>query len=261
MVSIDLNSDLGESFGAWKMGDDASMLDIVTSANIACGFHAGDPAGIFAVLKEAVARGVAIGAHVGYRDLVGFGRRSMEPSSAELIGDVIYQIGALQGLAVAAGTRISYVKPHGALYNTIAKDHRQGADVIAAIKAVDPQLTLLALAGAPIVKQAREEGLHVVCEAFADRAYNPDGSLVNRRRAGAVLHDPTLIAQRMLRWVREGLIEAIDGSLVPVEASSICVHGDNPAAVETARVLKDIFVSNSVQLRSFTQCKEVANNG
>ncbi|MNC49360.1 LamB/YcsF family protein [compost metagenome] len=147
------------------------------------------------------------------------------------------------------------------MYNTIAKDHRQGADVIAAIKAVDPQLTLLALAGAPIVKQAREEGLHVVCEAFADRAYNPDGSLVNRRRAGAVLHDPTLIAQRMLRWVREGLIEAIDGSLVPVEASSICVHGDNPAAVETARVLKDIFVSNSVQLRSFTQCKEVANNG
>ncbi|WMY87497.1 5-oxoprolinase subunit PxpA [Pseudomonas shirazica] len=256
MVKIDLNSDLGESFGPWAMGDDASMLDIVTSANIACGFHAGDPAGILSVLKEAVARGVVIGAHVGYRDLVGFGRRVMEPSSSELIGDVIYQIGALEGLAKAAGTTISYVKPHGALYNTIAKDRRQGADVIAAIKAVNPALTLLVLAGAPIVEQAREAGLKVVCEAFADRAYNSDGSLVNRRIAGAVIHDPELITQRMLRLVREGVVEAVDGSIVPLQADSICVHGDNPAAVQTAKALRDAFEMNNVQLRSFAVVSE-----
>lgn len=256
MVKIDLNSDLGESFGPWAMGDDASMLDIVTSANIACGFHAGDPAGILSVLKEAVARDVVIGAHVGYRDLVGFGRRVMEPSSSELIGDVIYQIGALEGLAKAAGTTISYVKPHGALYNTIAKDRRQGADVIAAIKAVNPALTLLVLAGAPIVEQAREAGLKVVCEAFADRAYNSDGSLVNRRIAGAVIHDPELITQRMLRLVREGVVEAVDGSIVPLQADSICVHGDNPAAVQTAKALRDAFEMNNVHLRSFAVVSE-----
>lgn len=256
MVRIDLNSDLGESFGPWAMGDDASMLDIVTSANIACGFHAGDPAGILSVLKEAVARGVTIGAHVGYRDLVGFGRRVMEPSSSELIGDVIYQIGALEGLAKAAGTSISYVKPHGALYNTIAKDRRQGADVIAAIKAVNPDLTLLVLAGAPIVEQAREAGLRVVCEAFADRAYNSDGSLVNRRLPGAVLHDPAIITQRMLRLVREGVVEAVDGSMVHLQADSICVHGDNPAAVLTAKALREAFEANDVQLRSFTVLSE-----
>ncbi|EPJ2812021.1 MULTISPECIES: LamB/YcsF family protein [Pseudomonas putida group] len=256
MVRIDLNSDLGESFGPWAMGDDASMLDIVTSANIACGFHAGDPAGILSVLKEAVARGVTIGAHVGYRDLVGFGRRVMEPSSSELIGDVIYQIGALEGLAKAAGTSISYVKPHGALYNTIAKDRRQGADVIAAIKAVNPELTLLVLAGAPIVEQAREAGLRVVCEAFADRAYNSDGSLVNRRLPGAVLHDPAIITQRMLRLVREGVVEAVDGSMVHLQADSICVHGDNPSAVLTAKALREAFEANDVQLRSFTVVSE-----
>jgi UPF0271 protein len=256
MVKIDLNSDLGESFGPWAMGDDASMLDIVTSANIACGFHAGDPAGILSVLKEAVARDVVIGAHVGYRDLVGFGRRVMEPSSSELIGDVIYQIGALEGLARAAGTTISYVKPHGALYNTIAKDRRQGADVIAAIKAVNPSLALLVLAGAPIVEQAREAGLKVVCEAFADRAYNSDGSLVNRRIAGAVIHDPELITKRMLRLVREGVVEAVDGSIVPLQADSICVHGDNPAAVQTAKALRDAFEMNNVHLLSFAVVSE-----
>ncbi|TJV93081.1 MAG: LamB/YcsF family protein, partial [Mesorhizobium sp.] len=171
MAHIDLNSDLGESFGSWPMGDDVSMLSIVTSANIACGFHAGDPAGILSVVKEAARRGVAVGAHVGYRDLVGFGRRNMEPTSAELIGDTIYQVGALQGLAKVAGTSVRYVKPHGALYNTIAHDARQASNVIDAIKAIDPSLALMALAGAPIVQQARAAGLKVVCEAFADRAY------------------------------------------------------------------------------------------
>jgi UPF0271 protein len=240
MVSIDLNSDLGESFGPWPMGDDSAMLDLVSSANIACGFHAGDPAGILSVIREAMSRRVVIGAHVGYRDLVGFGRRAMEPSSAELIGDVIYQIGALQGLAKAAGTSIHYVKPHGALYNTIA-----------AIKAIDPELTLLALAGAPIVQQARQAGLRVVCEAFADRAYSADGSLVNRRLPGAVIHDPEVIAKRMLRLVKDRVIESIDGVEITIEADSICIHGDNATSVATARVLKEAFIANGVHIASF----------
>ncbi|MDR6958342.1 UPF0271 protein [Pseudomonas brassicacearum] len=251
MVSIDLNSDLGESFGPWPMGDDSAMLDLVSSANIACGFHAGDPAGILSVIREAMSRRVVIGAHVGYRDLVGFGRRAMEPSSAELIGDVIYQIGALQGLAKAAGTSIHYVKPHGALYNTIANDARQASDVIAAIKAIDPELTLLALAGAPIVQQARQAGLRVVCEAFADRAYSADGSLVNRRLPGAVIHDPEVIAKRMLRLVKDRVIESIDGEEITIEADSICIHGDNATSVATARVLKEAFIANGVQIASF----------
>ncbi len=251
MTRVDLNSDLGESFGPWPMGDDVAMLSIVTSANIACGFHAGDPAGILAVLKEAARLGVSVGAHVGYRDLVGFGRRNMDPSSDELIGDTIYQIGALQGLAKVAGTRVSYVKPHGALYNTIAHDKRQAADVIAAIKAIDPSLVLMALSGAPIVEQARSAGLTVVCEAFADRAYNANGSLVSRRLPDSVIHDPELVASRMLRLVREGRITAIDGTAIELEAHSICVHGDTPAAVSIARAVRDALIQDGVELKSF----------
>ncbi|MBR8175844.1 MULTISPECIES: LamB/YcsF family protein [Burkholderia] len=251
MVSIDLNCDLGESFGAWRMGDDAAMLDIVTSANVACGFHAGDPAGIYTVLHEAARRGVAVGAHVGYRDLVGFGRRNMQPSRAELTGDVIYQIGALQGLAKAAGTSIRYVKPHGALYNTIARDTYQAAAVIDAILAIDPTLVLMTLAGAPITDQAREAGLAVVSEAFADRAYNVDGSLLNRRIEGAVIHDPDVVARRMLRFVKKGVVTAIDGTDIRIDAQSICIHGDNPSAVETARVLRKQLTACGVTLRPF----------
>ncbi|KQU85611.1 hypothetical protein ASD12_31475 [Mesorhizobium sp. Root102] len=251
MASVDLNSDLGESFGPWPMGDDISMLDIVTSANIACGFHAGDPAGILTVLREAARRNISIGAHVGYRDLVGFGRRNMDPSSAELVGDTIYQIGALQGLAKAAGTTVRYVKPHGALYNTIASDARQAADVIAGIKAIDPSLTLMALAGAPIVEQATAAGLTVVCEAFADRAYNADGSLVSRRLPGSVIHDPKTVADRMLRLVTERRVTAVDGTDIALEANSICVHGDTPTAVAIARMLRDEFAARGVQVKPF----------
>ncbi|MCS3741569.1 MULTISPECIES: LamB/YcsF family protein [unclassified Rhizobium] len=251
MASIDLNSDLGESFGPWRMGDDAAVLQIVTSANIACGFHAGDPAGILSVLREAAGRGVVVGAHVGYRDLAGFGRRNMDPSSDELVGDTIYQIGALQGLARAAGTSVRYVKPHGALYNTIANDTRQAADVIAAIKAIDPALVFLALAGAPVVKQARDAGLTVVSEAFADRAYNADGSLVSRRLPGSVIHDPEVIAERMLKMVNEQRVTTIDGIDIPLEAESICVHGDTPAAVGIARTLRETFEKRGIDLKSF----------
>jgi len=252
MPNIDINSDLGESFGAWSMGDDAAMLDIVTSANVACGFHAGDPAGILRTVKAAAAKNVAIGAHVSYPDKVGFGRRNMDVTSDELTADVIYQIGSLQGLAKAAGTSVRYVKPHGALYNTIAHDRRQALAVIEAIRAIDPTLVLVALAGSPLIELARSEGLRCIAEAFADRAYTPQGTLVSRREPGAVLHDPVLVAQRMLRLVQDGSIEAIDGSLVRIEADSICVHGDSPSAVEMARELRRILEQADVSLLPFT---------
>lgn len=235
---MDLNSDMGESFGAWTMGDDAAMLDVVTSANIACGFHAGDPVGMLATLRAAAARGVTVGAHVGYRDLAGFGRRPMDVPARELTADVIYQIGALDGLARAAGTRVAYVKPHGALYNTIARGGAQAEAVIAAIRACDASLPLMALAGAPLIAQARAAGLTVVSEAFADRGYRADGQLISRRDPGAVLHDPEVIARRMLLLARDGLIEAQDGTLVPIAAQSICVHGDSPGAVAMATAVR-----------------------
>lgn len=251
----DLNSDLGESFGPWPMGDDVAMLDVVSSANIACGFHAGDPAGILRTVKSAVERKIAIGAHVGYRDLAGFGRRNMEPTSEELFGDVIYQIGALQGIAKAAGGRVTYVKPHGALYNTIAHDERQAADVIRAILAIDPGLVLLALAGAPVVEQARAAGLTVVEEVFADRAYMPDGQLVSRRQPGAVIHDPETIAQRVLVMARDGVVQAIDGSTVKITAQSICVHGDSPNAVAMARAVRKALDEAGIEVAPFAPAR------
>lgn len=254
-MACDLNSDLGESFGPWPMGDDVAMLDVVSSANIACGFHAGDPAGIFRTVKAAVERGIAIGAHVGYRDLVGFGRRNMEPTSEELFGDVIYQIGALQGIAKAAGGRVTYVKPHGALYNTIAHDERQAADVIRAILAIDPGLVLLALAGAPVVEQARAAGLTVVEEVFADRAYMPDGQLVSRRQPGAVIHDPETVAQRVLVMARDGVVQAIDGSTVKITAQSICVHGDSPNAVAMARAVRKALDEAGIEVAPFAPAR------
>ena len=254
-MKIDLNSDLGESLGAWRMGDDAAMLGIVSSANVACGFHAGDPAGVLATLRLARQNGVVVGAHVAYRDLVGFGRRNMDVESKDLVADVIYQIGALQGLAAAAGTAVRYVKPHGALYNTIAHDKRQADDVIAAIRAIDPGLALVALAQSHLIGWAQEAGLQVVAEAFADRAYTPEGALVSRRLPGAVLHDDDVIAQRMLRLVSDGVVEAIDGSLVRIGAASICVHGDSPGAVAIARRVRDRLQAAGVSIVSFVASK------
>ena len=250
-MKIDLNSDLGESLGGWRMGDDAAMLDIVSSANVACGFHAGDPAGILETLKAAPARGAIVGAHVSYPDLVGFGRRNMDVASADLVAGVIYQIGALQGLARVAGTEVRYVKPHGALYNTIAHDRRQATDVITAMRAIDPSLVLVALAGSPLIDWARDAGLTVVAEAFADRGYTPEGTLVSRRDPGAVLHDVDQIAARMLMLVREGVVEAVDGSPVRIAADSICVHGDSPGAVAIARHLRERFEQEGVRISSF----------
>lgn len=251
MKTIDLNSDLGESYGAWRMGDDAAMLEVVSSANVACGFHAGDPAGILRTVKSAAQRGVAIGAHVSYPDLAGFGRRDMDIAPADLTADVVYQIGALTGLAAAAGAEVRYVKPHGALYNRIAVDAVQGAAVIAALKAVDPTLVLMGLAGAPILDQARAAGLTVVAEAYADRAYTPAGHLVPRREAGAVLHDVPLIAARMVRLATEGVVEAIDGSVIRIDAQSICVHGDSPGAVAIAREVRGRLEAAGIAIAPF----------
>lgn len=251
MTAIDLNSDLGESYGAWRMGDDAAMLAVVSSANVACGFHAGDPVGIWETVKAAAEKGVSIGAHVSYPDRVGFGRRDMDVTPSELEADVIYQIGALKGIAAAAGVTVDYVKPHGALYNRIANDPKQGQAVIGAIKAIDANLVLMGLAGAPILDLARQSGLKVVAEAFADRAYTPEGQLVSRRETDAVLHDTDLIARRMLQLAREGTLEAIDGSTIKVEAQSICVHGDSPGAVAIAQEIRGAFEADGITVRSF----------
>ena len=212
---VDLNSDLGESFGSWKMGNDEQILPVVSSANIACGFHAGDPLGILKTLQQAVRLDVTIGAHVSYPDLVGFGRRNMDLSQDELIADVLYQISALDGLAKVAGSKVQYVKPHGALYNTVAKDPVQAEAVIEAIKMYNPALVLVALAGSNLVAQARQAGLKVVSEAFADRAYNRDGSLVSRRLEGAVLHDAEFVAKRVVAMLKNGGVESIDGIFTP----------------------------------------------
>ncbi|ASY66628.1 Lactam utilization protein LamB (plasmid) [Sinorhizobium sojae CCBAU 05684] len=251
MIAIDLNSDLGESYGAWSMGDDAAMLAIVSSANVACGFHAGDPLGILNTVRAAAEKGVSIGAHVSYPDRVGFGRRDMDVASNDLTADVIYQIGALKGIAAAAGVTVGYVKPHGALYNRIAHDPKQGQAVIDGIKAIDSSLVLMGLANAPILKLARDSGLRTVAEAFADRAYAPDGQLVSRREPGAVLHDTRLIAHRMLQLAREGTLEAIDGSTIKIDAQSICVHGDSPGAVAIAKAIRQAFEADGITVRSF----------
>jgi len=250
LKTIDLNSDLGESYGQWRMGDDQAMLKLISSANIACGFHAGSPAALLATLKSAVKEGVMVGAHVSYPDLVGFGRRNMDIASDELTADVIYQIGALQGLAQAAGTRVGYVKPHGALYNTLAHDTRQAQAVIDAILAIDPTLTLVGLAGSPGLVLAQQQGLNTLAEAFADRAYHRDGTLVSRREKGSVLHDAKQVAQRMLSLVTDGGLMSVEGVFTPIQADSICVHGDSPDAVAMAAEIRTCFEANGYQIKS-----------
>jgi 5-oxoprolinase (ATP-hydrolysing) subunit A len=251
MASVDLNSDLGESYGAWTMGDDAAMLGVVSSANIACGFHAGDPTGILRTVRNAAAHDIAIGAHVSYPDRAGFGRRDMDVTSEDLIGDVIYQIGALQGIARAAGTEVRYVKPHGALYNHIANHERQALAVIKAIKLADPSLVLMGLAGTTALELARTEGLAVMPEVFADRGYTPQGLLVSRRDLGALLHDADQVAERMLKFVRTGSLTANDGTELRIAAGSICVHGDSPGAVAMAKAIRLRFEAEGIAVKPF----------
>ena len=251
MTSIDLNSDLGENVADRIVSDDASMLRLVTSANVSCGFHAGSPEGIRETLAAAVQGGVVIGAHPGYRDYGNFGRTKVDIDSASLQAHVEYQLGALVGLAAAVGGRVSYVKPHGALYNTIARDERQSKAVVAAIRAIDPSLVLLGLSGGVVLDVAARAGLAVAAEAFADRAYQPDGQLVSRTEEGAVLHDPDAVAERMVRLASEGVIRAIDGTDVPVVAQSICVHGDSPGSVAMAAATKRMLQDAGITIAPF----------
>ena len=250
-MHIDLNSDVGESFGNWTMGDDAAVFQSVSSANVACGFHAGDPSGIVQTCRDAVAGGITIGAHVGYRDLAGFGRRFLDCSPTELADDVLYQLGALEALARSAGGIIRYVKPHGALYNTIVHHQAHAQAVVDAVKAFGGDLPLLLLPGSIALDKAARAGLRGVAEAFADRGYTPDGTLVSRREPGAVLHDEAEVAERMVRLATDGVLRAVDGTDVRVEAESICLHGDTPGAVAMAAAVRAGLESAGVEIRPF----------
>jgi UPF0271 protein len=251
VTTIDLNSDLGESFGRWTLGDDEAMLDVVTSANVACGFHAGDPRGLLRVCEQAAERSVVIGAQVGYRDLAGFGRRFIDVDPADLMADVIYQIGALQGVCAAAGTAVRYVKPHGALYNALVHHEAQAAAVVEAVRRVDASLPVLGLPGSVLLRLAEAAGLATVTEAFADRGYLADGTLVPRGREGAVLHDPQTVAARAVRMVVTGEVEAADGASLRIDAASLCVHGDSPGAVSMATSVRAGLEAAGVTLAPF----------
>jgi UPF0271 protein len=234
-VGVDLNSDLGEGFGQWQLGDDDALLDVVTSANVACGFHAGDPSILRRVCDRAVAAGVVIGAQVSYRDLAGFGRRFIDMEPQALTDDVLYQLGALDAFARVAGSRVRYVKPHGALYNAIVAHEEQAAAVVRAVAEYDRTLPVLGLPGSAWLRLAAEAGLTPVAEAFADRAYTPAGTLVSRRLPGAVLHDPAEIARRCVAMAAGEPIRDVEGGELLVRPDSLCVHGDTPGAVEIAR--------------------------
>lgn len=249
--SVDLNSDLGESFGAWSMGDDAALLRMVSSANVACGFHAGDPSTMLATCREAAANGVTVGAHVSYRDLAGFGRRAMDVPAGELRDEVLYQLAALAGLARVAGTSVRYVKPHGALYNRIVRDAGQARAVVDAVVAFDPTLALLGLAGSAVEQAAGEAGVRFVREAFVDRGYRSDGTLVPRTDPGALLSDDGEIAARAVRMVTEGRVVATDGTDIPVGVDSLCVHGDTPGAVAMALAVRDALAEAGVSVEPF----------
>jgi UPF0271 protein len=248
---MDLNSDVGESFGRWTLGDDQAMFRSVTSANVACGFHAGDPSVIRSTCRKAAAAGVVIGAHVGYRDLAGFGRRFLDIDPNELADDVVYQIGALQALAAAEGARVKYVKPHGGLYNAIVHHTAQARAVVDAVKSVDPGLPVMGLPGSEVLRLAEAAGLRAVPEAFADRAYTPEGTLVSRSLPGSVLEDPAQVAEHVLRMATESAVRAVDGSILKIRAESICVHGDSPGAVAMATAVKSALSGAGVTLAAF----------
>lgn len=248
---IDLNSDMGESFGAWTMGADAELLGQVTSANIACGFHAGDPRTMDATVALAAERGVAIGAHVSYPDLVGFGRRQLRVSADELVTDVLYQIGALAAFCRRHGTAVRYVKAHGALYNDLADDTSMAGALADAVLAYGGDLAVLVLAGSPAADVLAQRGVRVVREGFADRAYTAAGRLVRRGRPGAVLTDAPAVAERGWRIATRAPIEAEDGSALVLDVDSLCVHGDTPGAVGLARELRAFLASRDVEVAPF----------
>lgn len=236
---IDINCDMGESFGNYVMGQDAEILNHVSSANIACGFHAGDPLVMAKTVKLAIEKGVAVGAHPSYPDLQGFGRRKMDMTPDEIEAMVIYQIGALDGFVRASGARLTHVKAHGALYNVAAQEPAVARAYARAVARYNPELAFVCLATAPmIIEEGRQAGLRVVREAFADRAYNPDGSLVSRRLPGSLISDPEKSVEQVIRLVTQGEVVAQDGTILKLEADTVCVHGDGPTAPAIARALK-----------------------
>lgn len=253
-MSFDINADLGEGFGVWRLGDDEALLDVVTSANVACGFHAGDPAIMRRTCAAAVERGVTIGAQVSYRDLPGFGRRTMDVPPDQLTAEVLYQLAALDGVARTEGGRVRYVKPHGALYNRIVTDRDQAQAVVAAVAAYSAHsgpLPLLTLATSVVHELAGTAGVRTVSECFADRAYAPDATLVPRRQPGAVLDDEAEVTARVVRMATAGRVRATDGTDVTIDGRSVCVHGDTPGAVALAQSVRGALLESGVTLEAF----------
>jgi 5-oxoprolinase (ATP-hydrolysing) subunit A len=246
VTSIDLNADLAEGFGAWRLGDDEALLDVVTSANVACGFHAGDPGLMRRACILAAERGVAVGAQVSYRDLAGFGRRRIDYDLDELRDDILYQIGALSAFGA-----VRYVKPHGALYNTAAVDEGQASAVVAAVSDYDRSLPVLCQSGSVLARMAAAAGLTVVGEGFADRGYRADGTLVPRSASGALVDSPPAVAERAVRMAVEGEVVAVDGTVVPCAVESICLHGDTPGAVGLARHVRAALAAAHIDLTPF----------
>ncbi|MGG3468137.1 5-oxoprolinase subunit PxpA [Neobacillus pocheonensis] len=249
MQVIDLNCDLGESFGPFKIGNDQEVLNYISSANIACGYHAGDHNVMFETVRLAKKSGVLIGAHPGLPDLAGFGRREMIISPQEVYHLVVYQIGALAAVCKANGIALAHVKPHGALYNMSAKNRKMAAAIAAAIADVDPAQVLFGLAGSELVKAGKEKGLHVAEEVFADRTYQADGTLTSRQEKNAIIHDSDSAIKRVIRMIKEGKVETVDGTDINIKADTICVHGDEPLALEFVTQLKQALVQENISLR------------
>jgi UPF0271 protein len=251
-MSIDLNCDLGEGFGPWEMGNDAAMIELATSVNVACGFHAGDADIMRSTVTLAKARGVSLGAHPGYRDLHGFGRRPVAGlSSAEIENLVAYQIGALQAIATMAGHKVTHVKAHGALSNVACEDDMTARAIASAIKAVDRDLIFVVLANSKLVTAGEAAGLPMAHEVFADRAYEDDGTLVSRRKQGAVLHDPAAIAERVVRMVQDGAVVSISGKVIKMRTDTVCIHGDTKGAVEIARGVRRALKESGIDVVPF----------
>ncbi|WP_229398973.1 LamB/YcsF family protein [Micromonospora okii] len=248
---MDLNADLGEGFGIWRLGDDEALLGLITSANVACGFHGGDPSTMRRVCAAAAERDVAIGAQVGYRDLAGFGRRHIAYGFAELRDEVTYQLGALDAFCRVARVRVRYLKPHGALYHAASTDEAQAAALVAAVNDYDHELPVLCAPGSMLAQLATGAGLRVVAEGFADRGYLPTGALVPRSAPGALVTDPEQVAARAVRMATERTVVAVDGSVVPCQVESICLHGDTPGAVRCAELVRAALVEAGVTLTAF----------
>ena len=249
MATIDLNSDMGEGYGPWPMGDDERLASLVSSINVACGFHASDPATMRRTVRLAKRHGLAVGAHPSYPDRVGFGRRPLGAMPDEVRDDVTYQVGALWAFCRAEGLPLRHVKPHGALYNAAARDEALATAICEAVRAIDPALVLVALAGSRMLEVARRLGLRAVGEAFADRAYTPEGALLSRQEPGAVLHDPAVVAARAVRMARERKVSAVDGTVVTVDAETICLHGDTPGAANLAAAVRAALDREGIAVR------------